>query len=148
MQIAALEESGKEMEDQGFELLAETEQKNWNTYVLDFQQSILPLFISHAMAYKVELQLIEKYTPEELSKVTQTILNNIPDNYTFEEAEEYERAYLKAMGDLEKEMGQEKNLWDKFLDILAGGTHQTPAERVMLDKWVEGEKGELSAEVK
>jgi hypothetical protein len=133
------------MEDLGFELLAENEQQHWKTNALNFQQSILPLFLSHALAYKVELQMIEKYTPEELSKVTQTILHNIPDNFTFEEAEKYEREYLKAMDDLEKEFHEEKNLWDTFLDILAGGTHQTPAERVMLNRWMEGEKGELSS---
>ncbi len=133
-QIGKLEESCKDMEDLGFELLAESEQKHWKTNVLNFQESILPLYVSHAMAYKVELQMIEKYTPEDLNKVTQTILKNIPDNFTFEEAEKYEREYLKAMDDLEKEFGEEKNLWDTFLDILAGGTHQTPAERVMLNR--------------
>jgi hypothetical protein len=143
-QLSVFEESCKEMEHLGFEHLAESEQKHWTTNVLNFQQSILPLFTSHAMAYKVELQMIEKYTPEELSKVTQTILNHIPDNFTFEEAEKYEREYLKAMDDLEKEFHQEKNLWDTFLDILAGGTHQTPAERVMMNRWMDGEKGDLS----
>lgn len=145
-QIEKLEAACKDMEDMGFEVLTEEELKNWKTNILNFKESILPLFVSHAMAYKVELQLVEKYTPDELSKVTQTILNNIPDTFTFAEAEKYEREYLKAMDDLEKELGQEKNLWDTFLDILAGGTHQTPAERVMLNRWVEGEKGDLTAE--
>jgi hypothetical protein len=148
-QIEMLEATCKEIEDMadiGPELLTNGELKNWKAHILNFKESILPLFVSHAMAYKVELQMIEKYTPEELSKVTQTIMNNIPDNFTFAEAEKYEREYLKAMDDLEKELGQEKNLWDTFLDILAGGTHQTPAERVMLNRWVEGEKGDLTAE--
>ena len=42
-----------------------------------------------------------------------------------------------------KEFKEEKNLWDRFLDILAGGTHQPPSERVMLERWIEGEKGDL-----
>ena len=142
-QMELLKASCKKMEDLGFELLSESDQIHWKTNILNFRRSILPLFISHAMAYKVELQMIEQYTPEELNKITQVILNKIPGDFTVEEAKTYERDYLKAMDDLEKEFHEEKNLWDTFLDILAGGTHQTPSERVMLNRWIEGEKGEL-----
>lgn len=142
-QMEQLKASCKNMEDLGFELLADSDLKHWKTNILNFRKSILPLFISHAMAYKVELQMIERYSPAELNEITQVILNKIPENFTLEEAKTYEREYLKAMDDLEKEFHEKKNLWDTFLDILAGGTHQSPSERVMLNRWVEGEKGEL-----
>jgi hypothetical protein len=86
------------------------------------------------------LQLIERYTPEELNAITQIIVNHIPLNFTYDEAVEYENDYYKALIDFKKEFQGEKNLWDKFLDILAGGTHQSPSERVMLERWIEGEK--------
>lgn len=35
------------------------------------------------------------------------------------------------------------NLWDTFLDILAGGVHQSPSEHVMMERWIEGEKRDL-----
>ena len=49
----------------------------------------------------------------------------------------------RALVNFKKEFKEEKNLWDRFLDILAGGTHQSPSERVMLERWIEGEKGDL-----
>jgi len=45
--------------------------------------------------------------------------------------------------DFKKEFSEEKNLWDTFLDILAGGTHQSPSEHVMMERWIEGEKRDL-----
>jgi L-asparaginase II len=35
------------------------------------------------------------------------------------------------------------DLWDKWLDILAGSAHQSAAERVMLTRWIEGERRDL-----
>lgn len=70
----------------------------------------------------------------------QSILVRIPEDFTFEEADKYEQDYVKAFADYEKEFSSDKNWWDTFLDILAGGTHQSPAERVMMKSWVEGEK--------
>ena len=142
-QMEQLEEACKKMENLGFELLPESDQNRWKTNVLNFRRSILPLFSSHAIAYKVELQMIERYSTAELNKITQVILEKIPEDFTLEEAKTYEREYLKATDDLEKEFHEEKNLWDTFLDILAGGTHQSPSERVMLNRWIEGEKGDL-----
>jgi hypothetical protein len=55
----------------------------------------------------------------------------------------YQKDYYKALVNFKKEFKEEKNLWDRFLDILAGGTHQSPSERVMLERWIEGEKGDL-----
>lgn len=71
------------------------------------------------------------------------IVDQIPADFTYEEAVEYQNDYFKALVNFKKEFREEKNLWDKFLDILAGGTHQSPAERVMMERWLEGEKGSL-----
>jgi hypothetical protein len=87
--------------------------------------------------------MIEQYTPDELNKITQMIVDQIPADFTYEEAVEYQNDYFKALVNFKKEFREEKNLWDKFLDILAGGTHQSPAERVMMERWLEGEKGSL-----
>ncbi len=69
--------------------------------------------------------------------------DHIPTNFTFEEADKYESDYLKAVEDIKKEFRLEKNLWDKWLDLLAGEAHQSAAERVMMTRWMEGEKGNL-----
>lgn len=46
---------------------------------------------------------------------------------------------------MEEEANKKDNLWDRFLNVLAGGMpfKQSPAERVMMRRWLEGEKGEL-----
>ncbi|MDP1815502.1 MAG: hypothetical protein Q8K92_13730 [Leadbetterella sp.] len=105
--------------------------------------NLLSSIVSYARSCKVELQMLERYTPEELNMITQMVLSKIPNDFTVEEAEEYEKDYLSALKDFKKEFSEKKNLWDTFLDILAGGVHQSPSEHVMMERWVEGEKGTL-----
>jgi len=85
----------------------------------------------------------QKYTLQEIDEISNNILAHLPPDYSIEEIKEYEKDYLIALDEVKKEFSQKKNLWDEFLDILAGGTHQSAAERVMLSKWIEGEKGTL-----
>lgn len=91
----------------------------------------------------LHLSMIDEFAPEEVDELTDTILRNMPKRYTMEEALQYEKEYMEAYEELKKEATQKKNLWDRFLDILAGGVQQSPAERVMMQRWVNGEKGEL-----
>ncbi|MCG8326764.1 MAG: hypothetical protein MI974_03710 [Chitinophagales bacterium] len=91
----------------------------------------------------LHLSMIDEFAPEEVDELTDTILRNMPKRYTMEEALQYEKEYMQAYEELKKEATQKKNLWDRFLDILAGGVQQSPAERVMMQRWVNGEKGEL-----
>ena len=92
---------------------------------------------------RVLLQFIEQYTPDELDAITQIIVDHIPLDFTYNEAIEYQKEYYKALANFRTEFIEEKNLWDKFLDILAGGSHQSPSERVMMERWLEGEKDDL-----
>lgn len=96
-----------------------------------------------ADACYLQTQLIEQIAPEELNDLTDQILKHIPKHYSVEKAQEYEQDYRKAYQELKKEASKKKNLWDKFLDVLAGGVQQSASERVMLQRWVDGEKGEL-----
>ena len=64
-------------------------------------------------------------------------------NFTYAEAVHYQNDYYKALVNFKNEFKKEKNLWDKFLDILAGGTHQSPSERVMMERWVDGEEDNM-----
>ncbi len=89
------------------------------------------------------LQIIEQYTPDELNAITQIIADHIPLDFTYNEALEYQKDYYKALENFKKEFKEEKNLWDKFLDILAGGKHQSPSERVIMERWLDGEKDNL-----
>ena len=98
---------------------------------------------NEANACGIQLKMIEIYSPDHVDELTDTILKNIPVKYSKEEAHQYTDEYMKAYEAIKKEVTQKKNLWDRFLDILAGGVEQTPAQRVMMQRWVDGEKGEL-----
>jgi flagellar biosynthesis chaperone FliJ len=96
--------------------------------------------INESNACGVQLKMIEEYKPEEVDEITDSILKHTPLNYSIVEADKYEKEYLQAIQEIKNEVSQKKNLWDKFLDILAGGTQQTPAQRVMMQRWVNGER--------
>lgn len=98
---------------------------------------------NEAEASRIQLKMIEEYSPEEVDDLVNSILKHIPSKFTIDEANKYTDEYMKAFEDIKKEACQKKNIWDKFLDILAGGSQQTPAQRVMMQRWVDGEKGEL-----
>ena len=133
----------REATNNGFELLPEKVHPQWEK---DFVTPAAPLvesLITHMDTCRVLLQMIERYTTEELDSITKIIAEHVPLDFTYEEAMEYQKDYYKALLNFKKEFKQEKNLWDTFLDILAGGTHQSPSERVMMERWLEGDKGDL-----
>ncbi len=105
--------------------------------------TLLSSIVSYARSCRVELQMIERYTTEEMNVITQIVLSKIPKDFDVEEVGENEKDYLNALKDFKKEFSEEKNLWDTFLDILAGGVHQSPSEHVMMERWIEGEKRDL-----
>ncbi len=96
-----------------------------------------------AQGSSLNLALISQYAPDEIDELTDTILRNMPVRYTIEEADQYEAEYMEAYEQLKSEVSRKKNLWDRFLDVLAGGVQQSPAEKVMMQRWIEGEKGAL-----
>jgi len=127
----------------GYKVLPETQFIQWDSAFVHVEEPLVQSLVDHVDSCRVLLQMIEKYSPDELNKITKLIVDQIPPDFTYEEAVVYQQDYYKALVNFKKEFKEEKNLWDKFLDILADGTHQTPSERVMLERWIEGEKGDL-----
>ncbi len=89
---------------------------------------------------ELKFQMIQEFTPKEVDELTDEILRHMPKNFSEKEAKDYEKEYLEAYEEIKLETSKKKNLWDRFLDVLAGGTQQSPAERVMMQRWVNGEK--------
>ena len=143
LHVEQLKESAKKSVSSGYKLLPETQFTKWETEFVHVEEPLVQSIVEHVESCRVLLQMIERYTPDELNEITKIIVDKIPLDFTYEEAELYQKDYYKALVNFKKEFKEEKNLWDKFLDILAGGTHQTPSERVMLERWIEGEKGDL-----
>jgi len=141
--MSSLKDSLKKLAAAGFESLPLTVQPEWEKSFVQEETMLVQLVVSHVESCRVLLQMIERYTPDELNKITKIIVDQIPADFTYEEAVLYQQDYYKALVNFKKEFKEEKNLWDKFLDILAGGTHQPPSERVMMERWLDGEKGDL-----
>ena len=136
----------KELEDlpqMGVDVLPLCEIADWKREMRDSEGRFLPMVVAYADACRVELLLLEKYSEEELSKISEFIDRKIPSNFSDEEADQYELEYKSAVADFLHEFDHDKNLWDRFLDILAGGTHQMPSEHAMLERWIVGEKRDL-----
>ena len=53
--------------------------------------------------------------------------NKTPSDFSDKEAIQYEQDYKSAVADFLNEFDKDKNLWDRFLDLLDGGTHQLPS---------------------
>ena len=127
----------------GLAILPASEHRHWTQDIGNFAATILPLILAHARACKLDLLLMAQYAPDELHQMTQTILAHIPDDFTYEEADEYQSDYMSAVEDIKQEFRRGKNLWDRWLDLLAGQAHQSAAERIMMARWLEGERGDL-----
>lgn len=141
--VSALKESSENATNKALVLLPEDLHTEWETAFVKLEKPMVQSLLTHVESCRVLLQIIEQYTPDELNAITKIIVDHIPLDFTYDEALEYQKDYYKALEDFKKEFKQEKNLWDKFLDILAGGTHQAPSERVMMERWLDGDKGEL-----
>jgi translation elongation factor EF-G len=142
VQVTELKQNYKDATNKGLELLPEKIHPQWEKDFVTLASQVESL-VKHVDTCRVLLQMIERYTPDELNAITQIIADKVPLDFTYEEAMEYQNDYYKALINFKKEFKQEKNLWDKFLDILAGGTHQSPSERVMMERWLDGDKGDL-----
>jgi hypothetical protein len=49
------------------------------------------------------------------------------------------------MDQIKEDASKKANLWDRVLNIIAGAIpfEESPAERVMMQRWINGEKGAL-----
>lgn len=93
----------------------------------------------------VKIKMMEAFSREELDELTKNILKNIPRSFSLLEADKYEKDYLAAMKAIEEDANKKDNLWDRLLNLLAGiiPFKESPEERVMMQRWLEGEKGDL-----
>lgn len=132
----------KELELSALRSFPEDQKDNWRDLWSGIRIKI-SLLENFAEACNLQLSMIEKYKPEEMDEMTDIILRQIPKGYSLAEADEYEKDYLMAYEHIKNEAQGKKNLWDKFLDILAAGTQGSPAERLRMERWLEGEKGDL-----
>ena len=93
----------------------------------------------------IKVKMMQNFQKAESEILLNTIAKHIPPSFNLLDANKYRVQYLQAVKEIEEEANKEDNLWDKFLNFLAGNIpfKQTPEERVMMRRWLEGERGEL-----
>lgn len=135
-----LEDAALKFENVGINSLQEENKEYWENNYLVVQEEILPELETNSDAAKLVLQFSRSYSPTQLDRLSTILKSNFPEDQIIEDEAEYESRYLKALKEFKDEFREDKNLWDTVLDILAGGVHPSPNERVMLQKWVDGEQ--------
>jgi hypothetical protein len=140
--ITALKAYSKKAADSGSAMLPEAIGPEWEMEYVNPETTLVESLVARVESSRILLQIMERYTPGELNSLDQIIANHIPADFTYEEALEYQKDYYIALLNFKQEFKNDKNLWDKFLDILAGGTHQLPSEGAMMERWLDGEESE------
>jgi hypothetical protein len=134
-----LKNSAHNFEHLGVKLLDEANLVRWESEVSIFDNQIEPAITKNAKAVKLIFQFMNKYSPESLERITQIVNKYVPLNPENVAPKDLETSYLKAVQEFQREF-KPQNLWDAFLEILAGGVHPSPEERVSLMKQLEGEE--------
>ena len=133
--------ASKDLPAEGF---ARNSAKDWKD-IWKVVGSNLDIVRGMAASAYVKARMITDLSKEEMNDLTRAIVKHIPANYSLVEADKYAGEYIEAMEQIKEEAGKKDNLWDRFLNILAGMVpfEQSPAERVMMQRWINGERGDL-----
>ncbi|RXM51728.1 MULTISPECIES: hypothetical protein [unclassified Chryseobacterium] len=113
------------------QILPEKERSSWKTNIYNFYEEIFSLLIPLIGMCRLELDFIAKHSPKIFS---QSAMDDIPKNYTLQEAKEYEHEYLKVLTNHSHEFCRKNNFWNSLLYILSGGMYSLPSERKLSKK--------------
>lgn len=138
--LKMLKESSQKFENTGAKALTAEKKEKWGNEFEVFESDIEPEIVRYGKGVKLILQFMVRYTPQELEKIAQIIEETTPKGATAKEEKDYEAAFLRYLRQYQKEFEKKDNLWDTIMEILAGGVHPSPSERVMLQKWMNGEE--------
>nr|WP_315029717.1 hypothetical protein [uncultured Chryseobacterium sp.] len=126
------------LEKMGEAIFIDANLEQWQSIWKDINTSLKKI-LSISETYHLKLKMMEKLEPAEIDALTQDIIDHIPWDYSDEEAYNYEKEYMTAYHEIKESQSKKKNLWDKILDVLAGGIEETPAHRVKMRRWLDGE---------
>lgn len=134
---SSLKEEALNFERIGSNALSEEFQQEWNQKYCIFHDRIEPEINQTTQYLKLIYDFEGKYSQKDLMRITKIIEEHRPENW--DNPSDYERQFIKAIQEFQREF-RPQNLWDNLLEILAGDVHPSPSERVMLEKWTDGEQ--------
>lgn len=145
-QISIFEQKQKRMseyalrfENLGSNILKGDLLQTWKDRYCVYQKDYAEKFEKSKKKLVLINQFYEKYSPEEIELISNIIAENRENYSESADAENFKIQYLKAISQYKQEFNP-TNLWDRFLNILAGGVHPTPEEKVMLTNWMDGKQ--------
>lgn len=137
--LGRMSESALRFESLGSSVLKDNQLQTWKNQYCVYEKNYLHKFDNYKKTLLLINQFYEKYTNEEIELITRLITENKKNYPTSADAENFKIQYLKAISQYKQEFNP-TNLWDRLLNILAGGVHPTPEEKVMLTNWMDGKQ--------
>lgn len=128
-----------ELKGAGIAILVDENLQKWKDLWKSIEISLNNI-LSIAETYNLKFRMMLALEPEEVDALTMDIIQHIPLNYSDEEAGKYEKEYLMAYNELKESQSKKKSIWDKVMNILAGGIEETPAHRVQMRRWMDGDE--------
>lgn len=139
--LSRLRESALALENLGNEHLAKEERAIWQEKYCLYDKFYAEKFKQQTTFLKLINEFYERFSPKELEQIAKIIAENRIENSDEKYNEMYEKQYLKAIAQFRREF-HPQNLWDTILEILSGGVHPSPEEKMMLNQWIEGKPKE------
>jgi len=142
--LHASEDLFRRMKQLPFAETTSTNAHDWNA-LWDVVRANMDAVRGLCSAAYLKARMIAELGKVEADALTKTIIHHIPRSFSLVEADRYEQDYLAAMDQIKEDAAKKSNLWDRFLNMLAGMVpfEESPAERVMMQRWIDGEKGAL-----
>lgn len=122
-----------EMQNVGNSIFTAENLQKWDS-IWEIISKNLNRILSTSESYKLKLTLMENLEPDEIDALTLDILKYIPWSYPDSEDQNYERQYAEAYDELNQSLSEKKNVWNKVLSVLAGGTEETSAHRLSIKR--------------
>ncbi|WP_172277694.1 hypothetical protein [Chryseobacterium sp. LAM-KRS1] len=123
----------KEMQNVGNTIFTAGNLQKWDN-IWEIISNNLNRVLSISESYKLKLTLMENLEPDEIDALTLDILKYIPWSYPDSEVQNYESQYAKAYHELNQSQSEKKNVWNKVLNVLAGGMDDTSAHRLSIKR--------------
>ena len=126
---AYLFESALKFERLGKKVLNGEHLRHWEADFVILENSILPPIENELNTIRFIIDFVGKYSRENREKFLGI-------------TKESEAHYIKVIKQFKEEFEPKTNLWDSIMELLAGDVHPSPSERIMFEKWIDGEQKE------
>lgn len=134
-----LKEAALKFESLGERYLSDGNLEEWNREFVVWKEFYETQFERENAYIKLIYDFYDKYSHQDLVRITQILNDSNADEVNWDDPVQFQQRYIKAIQEFQREF-KPKNLWDNILEILAGGVHPSPSERIMLQQWTDGEQ--------